>query len=130
MPFRLLVRSPGDSGLRPVSKPNDLDEVERHLAGGAFLWLDMAERDPELLDELGERFNFDPAAIEDVLDVELLPKFDNYGDHMFVALHALTVDGDRLDTHEVDCFLTKQLLVTVHSEETCLLYTSPSPRDS
>ena len=118
MPLRLLVRAPGDTALRAVSKPDDLSQVERHLVDGAFLWLDLSERDPGLLDQLGERFNFDPGAIEDVLDVELLPKFDNYGDHLFVALHALTVDGDRLDTHEVDCFVTKQLLVTVHSEHT------------
>ncbi|MEM7273505.1 MAG: magnesium transporter CorA family protein, partial [Actinomycetota bacterium] len=49
-------------------------------------------------------------------DIEQLPKYDNYGNHLFVVLHALTTDEDRLDTHEVDCFLTKQLLVTVRSE--------------
>lgn len=109
---RILVREVGDSALRPQL----YEDLDRLLAGGAFVWLDVARREADELDELGERFGFDPAAIEDVLDIEQLPKFDNYGDHLFVVLHALTTDEDRLDTHEVDCFLTSQLLVTVRAE--------------
>lgn len=109
---RILVRRPGEASLRP----QNYDELETHLAAGAFVWLDIARRDPEELDEIGERFGFDPAAIEDVLDIEQLPKFDSYGDHLFVVLHALTTAADRLDTHEVDCFLKPNLLVTVRTE--------------
>ena len=109
---RILVRDSDDPALRPC----DYKNLDQHLSDGAFVWLDLSRRDAAELDELGERFGFDPAAIEDVLDVEQLPKFDNYGSHLFVVLHALTTDEDRLDTHEVDCFLTKQLLVTVRSE--------------
>jgi magnesium transporter len=109
---RILVRGEGDTALRP----QHYDDLEAHLAAGAFVWLDVAQRDADELDELGERFGFDPAAIEDVLDIEQLPKFDSYGDHLFVVLHALTTDADRLDTHEVDCFLQPNLLVTVRAE--------------
>lgn len=112
MTHRILVRGPDDNALRP----RQYDELDEHLDAGAFVWLDVIGRDVDELDELGERFGFDPATIEDVLDIEQLPKFDNYGDHLFVVLHALTTDKDRLDTHEVDCFLTRQLLVTVRSE--------------
>jgi magnesium transporter len=110
--YRVLVRAEGDSGLRPCN----YDELDADLAAGALVWLDVRERHPEELDRLGERFGFDPAAIEDVLDIEQLPKYDNYGDHLFVILHALTTEDDRLDTHEVDCFLAPRLLVTVRSE--------------
>lgn len=106
------MRGVDDTALRPC----DYKNLDQYLADGAFVWLDVDRRQADELDELGERFGFDPAAIEDVLDVEQLPKFDNYGSHLFVVLHALTTDKDRLDTHEVDCFLSKQLLVTVRSE--------------
>jgi magnesium transporter len=108
---RILVRGPDDASLRP----GRWEDLEDHLAAGAFVWLDVDDQDPDDLDRLGERFGFDPAAIEDVLDVEQLPKFDDYGDHLFVILHALTVEQDRLDTHELDCFVTPQLLVTVRA---------------
>jgi magnesium transporter len=108
---RILARGVDDAALTPRD-PAELDAI---LARGAFVWLDVAERNAEYLDELGERFGFDPAAIEDVLDIEQLPKFDDYGDHLFVVLHALGTDEDRLDTNEVDCFLTASLLVTVRA---------------
>ncbi len=116
MTARVLVRGPADPALRPYEHDNLNHDLEQQLAAGALIWLDVVGRDPDELDLLQEQFGFDPAAIEDVLDIEQLPKFDNYGDHLFVVLHALTTDEDRLDTHEVDCFITGKLLVTVRSE--------------
>ncbi len=110
--YRLLVRTAEDRCLRP----GDYQQLDQVLADGAFVWLDINGRDAGELDRLGERFGFDPAAIEDVLDVEQLPKFADYGDHIFVVLHALTTADDRLDTHEVDCFLTRRMLVTVRAD--------------
>jgi magnesium transporter len=112
MTYRLLVRAAGEESL----VPGDLDELEGHGAAGSLLWLDVQTRDPAEMDRLGHRFGFDPAAIEDVIDVEQLPKLDLYEDHLFVVLHALTSVGDRVDTHEVDCFVRDNLLVTVRSE--------------
>ncbi len=109
--YRMLARGAEDRALRP----KDFDQLDQYLADGGFVWLDVTGRDPVQLDALGERLGFDPAAIEDVLDVEQLPKFDNYGDHLFVVLHALISAEDRLDTHEVDCFVTRRMLVTVRS---------------
>lgn len=109
---RLLVRGADESALRPQTMESLVD----HQANGALVWIDIQDRLASEMDRVGERFNFDPAAIEDVLDIEQLPKFDDYGDHLFVVLHALVADGDRLDTHEVDCFISDRLLVTVHSE--------------
>ena len=79
---RVLVRGVDD----PCLRPGEYDTIDRDLAAGAFVWLDVGQRDAEQLDHLGERFGLDPAAIEDVLDVEQLPKFNDYGDHLFVVL--------------------------------------------
>ncbi len=112
MSRRLLVRPPGETELAPC----EFDDLDQHLTGDALLWLDVATRDPEVLDELGERFGFDPAAIEDVIDVEQLPKYEVYPKHLFVVLHTVITADDRIDTHEIDCFIGRNLLVTVRSE--------------
>ncbi len=112
MPYRLLARRPGDEVLGPC----ELDDFDHEAESGSLLWLDVRTREAEEMDQLGQRFGFDPAAIEDVIDVEQLPKYDVYDDHLFVVLHALIPAGDRLDTHEVDCFIRPNLLVTVHAE--------------
>jgi magnesium transporter len=112
MSYRLLVRAPGEENLEPC----DPDELDQHQEAGALLWLDVRTRELSEMDQLGARFGFDPAAIEDVIDVEQLPKVEYYEDHLFVVLHALISTGDRVDTHEIDCFVRPNLLVTVRSE--------------
>ncbi len=95
---------------------HDLDELDLMITAGQLLWLDVVSTDADELDELGELFGFDPGAIEDILDVEQLPKFEAYDDHVFVVIHGLTSDGERVDTREVDCFIGENLFVTVHAE--------------
>lgn len=109
MRVRLLSRDAPDQAMGPA----DPDDCEALLASGATCWLSVVNDDAEDLDWLGDRFSFDSAAIEDIHDIEQLPKYDNYDDHIFVILHALTFEGDRVDTIEVDCFVSPQLLVTV-----------------
>jgi magnesium transporter len=82
-----------------------------------LVWLDLLWDDPSDLDVLDTVFGFDSAAREDVLDVEQLPKYNVYEDHIFVVLHALTHDGHQVDTIEIDCFVTESVLVTVHQRE-------------
>lgn len=112
MSERLLVRHNPNEVMRPA----DPDDCEALIAAGATCWLNLVTDESDDLDRLGERFNFDPAAIEDILDIEQLPKYDNYDDHLFVILHALTSEGDRVDTIEVDCFVASTLLVTVSAK--------------
>ncbi|MDH4278123.1 MAG: magnesium transporter CorA family protein [Acidimicrobiia bacterium] len=112
MTARLLAHEPGSNTMTPA----DVEDCEELLKSGTVFWLDVITTDADELDRLGERFNFDPAAVEDILDIEQLPKFDNYTDHLFVVLHALTAEGERIDTVEVDCFVGENLLVTVSSK--------------
>ncbi len=112
MTARLLAQRPGSTTM----VREDVEKCDDLVAAGTSIWLDVVTTDADDLDRLGERFNFDPAAIEDILDIEQLPKFDNYGDHLFVVLHALTSEGERIDTVEVDCFVGAGLLVTVSSQ--------------
>ena len=58
MTHRLLVRRPPDDLLRP----GEVDDLERHLAEGSLLWLDVRTRDADEMDDLGVRFGFDPGA--------------------------------------------------------------------
>jgi len=92
------------------------DSHDINREGDSIHWIDIVTNDPAELDDLGERFGFNPAAIEDILDIEQLPKFDDYDDHIFVVLHALATAQDRVDTVEVDCFVSRNLLVTVSTQ--------------
>jgi len=112
MSYRLLARDlPGQTLI-----PFPVDTLEDHHQTGSLVWLDCELTDPDELDRLGKRMDFNAAAIEDILDIEQMPKFDDYDNHVFVVLHALTAEGDRVDTIELDCFVADRLLVTVHAQ--------------
>ncbi len=112
MTARLLVRD----GLGEPMRESSPDLAEDHISNKEMVWLDVVTTSASELDQLGERFRFDSAAIEDILDIEQLPKFNEYDEHLFVVLHALTDEGDRVDTLEVDCFITPQMFVTVSAQ--------------
>jgi magnesium transporter len=81
-------------------------------------WLDI------LLDEAGEAeaarrllapLDLDRLALDDAIGPDLdLPKVDDYDDHLLIVLRELS--ADRIVTHEVSCFLTARLLVTIRHE--------------
>lgn len=54
---------------------------------------------------------FDALAVRDAIDDLDLPKVDDFGHHLLVILHGLR--DDRVETYELDCFVTERHLVTV-----------------
>jgi magnesium transporter len=83
-----------------------------------LLWVDFeatrSETDEPLLQQV---FNFHPLAIDDALQESHVPKVDDWGEYLYIVLHAVTFDEaeeDYLDTLELDIFLGKNYLVTHH----------------
>ncbi len=85
-----------------------------HTLPGGGHWIDH-DLDVVEIERLADLHDLPDAAVEDVLDIEQLPKREQHGDQLFVVFHALTTGpDDRLDTIEVDCFVTGDSLITMH----------------
>lgn len=84
-----------------------------------LLWVDFESTPPEE-DEpiLRKTFNFHPLAIDDALQETHVPKVDDWGQYLYVVLHAIAFDNEEihLDTMELDVFLGKNYIVTHHDE--------------
>jgi len=83
------------------------------------LWVDLDGEDPGAYQPLlSTVFHFHPLAIEDALVESHSPKIDDWGEYAYVVLHAVDFDTNLLDvdTHEVDCFIGANYLVTHHTE--------------
>jgi magnesium transporter len=83
---------------------------------GALLWLDLASPSiPESL-LLSDTFGFHPLAVEDAMSTLQFPKIEPYDGHLYVVLHG--IDFRKAEhgfaTHDVDFFLGRNFLVTVH----------------
>ena len=77
----------------------------------SIVWADFATTPPEE-DEpiLRKTFNFHPLAIDDALQESHVPKIDDWGQYLYIVLHAVVLDhsqGLEIDTRELDIFIGK-----------------------
>lgn len=98
-----------------VGVPTVVDHIAPLPKAPAWVWVDLyAERDapPAELDALVELLALDRLAAHDALHDLDLPKVDDFGHHLLIVMHGLA--DERIETYELDCFLTESVLLTVH----------------
>ena len=85
-----------------------------------LLWVDLEDPSEFESDSLVEIFNFHPLAIEDCMTDQSQPKLDDYGEYLFMVVHAVTLSEkgrkSELRTAELDIFINDHFVVTVHKK--------------
>ena len=92
------------------------EDIHEYLArNDCIVWV--AVRDPETheLEQLEEQFNLHPLAVEDARHGHQRPKFEEYGDSLFLVMHMIEADGDELQVGEVDIFVASNYVLSVRS---------------
>jgi Mg2+ and Co2+ transporter CorA len=104
-----------------VPEALDLQMVQKIVtAGGELLWLDLNDDNPQTNRKIMEEtFHFHPLAIDDALLETHIPKIDDWGEYLYLALEGAPI-GQTLDdinkSLELDIFIGKSYLVTCHPE--------------
>jgi magnesium transporter len=110
--FRVIELAPGQRV--------ELHEGSEHVlrpSGGIVRWVDLSAQDDASLELLRSRFGLHPLAIEDCAHQDQRPKFEEYGDHIFIVTQGFACNGDKvhhLEMHELHAFVGPNFLVTVH----------------
>jgi magnesium transporter len=84
-------------------------------------WFDVADPNSPELEELAERFRLHPLQIEDCRHRPQPAKVDAYGQHLFAVLKHVEERGGSLSFADMDIFLGKDFLITVHRGDCKLL---------
>jgi len=104
------LRQLGHGGIEEPEPPETLDGLD--LTSG-WIWIDIdPEGDIEHVIDYLTPLSLDALALRDALEDLDAPKFDDFGTHLLLILHGLK--DDAVATYEVDCFLTDDVLVTIH----------------
>ena len=92
------------------------DEIPALLADpSGWLWLDIPEPDEETAALLGTLFGAHPAAVQDVLERNHVPRLHVYGQTLFLVLHRPQVgEGGHVHYLELDQFIGPNYLITTH----------------
>jgi magnesium transporter len=76
-----------------------LDDVRKAMKSGDRVWVDVIGlADLELIARIGELFEMDPLAVEDVANTDQRPKVDVYDHHPLIVVHMF--DGKNVDSKE------------------------------
>ena len=88
-------------------------------ADGETRWIDLAQFNDAELAVLRQRFGFHPLAIENCTAPNQRAKVQEYGNHLFMVLHAIepiAEDDDTIATGQLIAFLGERYMVTVHAK--------------
>ena len=89
----------------------DPDRLAALCRRDEFFWLDLVDPTPLDLEVLGNLLDLHPAAIEDTLEWDQIPKLDDYGEHvMFVFFSA--APADELEPVEVHVYVAGNFMLT------------------
>jgi magnesium transporter len=68
-------------------------ESREFSRGKGTLWLNVhGLHEPEVMAEVGRRFNLHPLVLEDILNTDQRPKIDDYGDYLFIVARFFEYD--------------------------------------
>jgi magnesium transporter len=104
-------------GVRVIEGIGDFDRLS--AAEGAVLWCDLCKPNDEESFILTHDFKFHPLAVEDVISEKPRSKIDDYEHYLFVVFQLADYVGreEGLKVSELDLFLGRNMLVTVHYDE-------------
>lgn len=82
-----------------------------------IVWVDVTDPTSEDFDKLAQEFGFHPLSIEDCRNEHQRPKVEEFLGYYFIVLYeAELIDVRHLELRELNIFLGKNFLVTVHSQ--------------
>jgi magnesium transporter len=92
-------------------------DIHRYLVQpDTFVWVALLEPDARALDLMQAEFNLHPLAVEDARHGHQRPKFEEYGEVLFVVLHMIEVASDgQLRVGEVAIFVGRNYILSVRS---------------
>lgn len=77
-------------------------------------WIDIESSDQEVVERISEIFHVHPLITEDILNIEHLPKFEAFEDHIFLSLKMLRYndESNEITQEHLNIVLGKNLLIT------------------
>lgn len=93
----------------------NIEEALALCEGSDFAWIDVAGlHDTDLIARLGDYFAIHPLTQEDILSTAQRPKWENFGDYLYVVLRSLahSPEEGNIKSEQVSLVLTPKVLVS------------------
>ena len=73
----------------------------------------------EIIEEIGDQFQLHPLVLEDILNINQIPKYEDYSDYIFIVLKKLFWDKEKnkFETEQISLILGKNYVLTFREQE-------------
>ena len=91
-----------------------LDDISEHVANpDHFIWVELESPDSGTVTRLGEEFGLHELALEDAISTHQRPKIEEYGEHLFIAVHTVQLWNERIETGETHLFAGRNFVIAI-----------------
>ena len=105
-----------------VSEDASIDDVRAAIDSGRKVWLQVhGLHEIGKIQPLGVLFGLHPLVLEDIVSTDQRPKIEEYGDHLFLIMKKVSVDGESAFAEQVSIILGKRHLVTFFERDSDFL---------
>lgn len=99
-------------------KQISLDELPRLVVPDFTTWLNVVGlHDIETIQKIGECFNIHNLALEDILNVNQRPTFDEYDDHFFIAAKMFRTAEESIISEQLSMIVGNGYIITFQEKE-------------
>lgn len=117
---RLTLVDYGPAGLEE-KQFDTLAEFQACTPTQPIQWLNVhGLHEPEIMAELGRRFNLHPLVLEDILNTDQRPKLDEYGDYLFMVARFFEYDEQSMSvtSEQVSLVIGRQFVLSFQERPT------------
>jgi magnesium transporter len=92
----------------------EFDDISEHVAHpDRFIWVEMKTPDSQTVARLGEEFGLHELALEDAISTHQRPKLEEYGEHLFIAVHTVQLWDERIEMGETHLFAGRNFVIAI-----------------
>jgi magnesium transporter len=106
-----------------IHEQSQTDALPSPVAEETLIWYDLRGlHNIELIKELGERYEVHPLILEDILDINQRPKFEEYDNGLFLIAQALQFDNEKLQlkTEQVAIYIGQNFVLSFQEDDSDL----------
>lgn len=98
-----------------------VEVVPATMLPDSIIWIHVSGTpSPQLLDQLGERFQLHPLALEDILNTGQRPKLEPFDDQLFVVLNQPVLEDQKINIQQMSFFLGENFVISFSQQDDAL----------
>ena len=91
-------------------------QLDSLIENNKVFWIDVSDPTSQEIAVLAGKLSLHPLACEDSVNFKQRPKLEEYPNHLFLVVHGLTFEKNNIKTREMNLFLGKNFVISVHKE--------------